>query len=499
MHNSGWLLKYSVAATIAATIIAATSLNVVDFDIWHEMALAREVFASGRFPDADIFAYTPTLYPFVHHEWGAGLIAYVLATRVGPGGILGLKYLLIAVIAGICCVCARGRGERPFLASAVLAIPAAGLAATGYLPVRAQAYTFVGVAALCWALICDNDGSRKWIAPWLAAFPIWANLHGGCAIAFALIGAHWFERVVTRKPHLHLVCVGGAMIGLLLINPYGIDYPVYLLRALLFPRSDITEWRPVWLISLVLIPFILAISVVAGCLIYAVRRRMGVPFGSAIVITTGIYAGMHVKLAPVFAIAFICFVPGWLAATPLRRATERLQSDWGDLISVPWLIGFVVVSWSTATIAGTSLFELKVPGRRTAGSLAYPVGAVDYLSQERFSGNLMTPFESGAYCTWKLYPSVKVSLDSRYEVVFTEQLAQKSRNFYRAHAGWKEMLSSYATDVALIPTKAEVAHVMPSSGWTRVYSDSEYELYARPGLRLPCVRRCGRPPDGTFP
>jgi hypothetical protein len=40
--------------------------------------LFREVLAQGSVPLVDHFAYTPTVVPSVHHEWGAGAIAYAL-------------------------------------------------------------------------------------------------------------------------------------------------------------------------------------------------------------------------------------------------------------------------------------------------------------------------------------------------------------------------------------------------------------------------------------
>src|SRR5258708_5492365 len=40
----------------------------IDFDCWHQMALARETLALGHVPLADQFAYTPTVYPVIHRD-----------------------------------------------------------------------------------------------------------------------------------------------------------------------------------------------------------------------------------------------------------------------------------------------------------------------------------------------------------------------------------------------------------------------------------------------
>src|SRR5439155_10079495 len=85
-------------------------INLADHDMFHMMALFRETLRIGHVPLADRFAYTPTIYPSVHHEWGSGAILYLVATRLGAGGIMLLKYLLTAVVAAGCVICARRRG-----------------------------------------------------------------------------------------------------------------------------------------------------------------------------------------------------------------------------------------------------------------------------------------------------------------------------------------------------------------------------------------------------
>jgi hypothetical protein len=61
-------------------------MGAVTHDVFHEMALAREWLACGAFPREDCFAYTPTVSPAVHHEWGTGLLLY-LAVAAIPFGL----------------------------------------------------------------------------------------------------------------------------------------------------------------------------------------------------------------------------------------------------------------------------------------------------------------------------------------------------------------------------------------------------------------------------
>ena len=98
---------------LAGGFLAAISrLNIVDLDLFHEMALIREAFRLGFLPRADTFSYIPTISPVVHHEWGTGLILYLVTVQLGLGaaGLMVLKYLLAAFIALGCLWFARRQG-----------------------------------------------------------------------------------------------------------------------------------------------------------------------------------------------------------------------------------------------------------------------------------------------------------------------------------------------------------------------------------------------------
>ena len=73
--------------------------SFVDPDLFHEMALIRDALRLGHLPLLDTLAYTPTLEPTIHHEWGTGAILYLVSTRWGGAGLLLLKYLLTIGIA----------------------------------------------------------------------------------------------------------------------------------------------------------------------------------------------------------------------------------------------------------------------------------------------------------------------------------------------------------------------------------------------------------------
>jgi hypothetical protein len=125
---------------------------------------------------------------------------------------------------------------------------------------------------------------------------------------------------------------------------------------------------------------------------------------------------------------------------------------------------------------------------------------VQYLREVGFRGNLMVHFNVGAFVTWKLYPDVKVSMDGRYEVAYPPEALAENLDFYAAEPGWEQTLDKYPTDAVLVPTPMPVCTAIEDiDGWTRVYCDDTFEVYARRGLPLPVVDRRGQRFTGTFP
>jgi len=170
-----------------------------------------------------------------------------------------------------------------------------------------------------------------------------------------------------------------------------------------------------------------------------------------------------------------------------------------------FLVVFLCVASVVISVRALSFrpWELLVPGdhiKKYGHHAFYPVGPVDYLSEVSFRGNLMVFFDWGSYVTWKLYPKVRVSMDSRYEAAYPEWLVEENVRFYLAKEGWQRTLSKYPTDLVLVYKKLPLARVMPQqSEWKKVYTDKIFELYARPGLTLPAVDWTGRVFVGTFP
>ena len=134
----------------------------------------------------------------------------------------------------------------------------------------------------------------------------------------------------------------------------------------------------------------------------------------------------------------------------------------------------------------------------------YPIGAVEYLKENRFSGNLMTPFHIGSYVSWEMYPDVKVSLDGRYEVAYQENIMPDHKLFMDGGDQWWKVLDKYPSDAVMVHKPAAVCEKLevfregfegekPDTiqQWRFVYEDDAMLILAADHCHLPSVDRRG--------
>jgi hypothetical protein len=211
--------------------------------------------------------------------------------------------------------------------------------------------------------------------------------------------------------------------------------------------------------------------------------------GALIVAAMAGGAILHARILPFYAVAWAAYVPSFVTGDLLER---MVRLPFRNRLAATGVCIFLTVFFVGMGL-GVPVYNLVVPNDR------FPVGAVQYLKDVNFRGNVLTHFEHGGYVSWWLYPAAKVSVDSRYDVAFPPAIVDESFHFYEANSGWQEILEKYPTDLALIPVHSAVAALMPATRWNLIYKDQSFRIYARPGLQLPIRDDSGRSFSTSFP
>ena len=96
--------------------------------------------------------------------------------------------------------------------------------------------------------------------------------------------------------------------------------------------------------------------------------------------------------------------------------------------------------------------------------------------------NLWCPLHWGEFIAWSRYPSVRVSMDGRFETVFPASVRADHLRFW---TGVRDVsvASEYDTTHILVPAEdAATLAAVDASPWVRVYQDPIAVLYARTAL-----------------
>lgn len=469
-----WVERLALAGLLCAYLYRTTR-SAVDPDIWHEMALAREAWMLGYVPWADSFSFSSTVYPVVHHEWGAGVIAYAFFSCCGLSGLVVWRYVLtigLAIVAWM--VSRRMSGGSPICF--FLALPAILMVDRGFSPIRAQMVSFVLTALLIGFLYLPNVSRGRRIYLWLPIHVLWLNIHAGFLVGCGLYFLAFCERLLRREPVKHMLVAGVCMAGLIVVNPYLWHYYGYLFHAVRLPRPLIGEWQPVWMTPLVSQCLFYTSLVVAVYAIVRGRSRVGL----LLLVATVVQAVRHERMLIFFVIVWFIYLPLWLSGTRLGR---EMESAWHRRQAFALVFSGVVSILFAAMWLRSDPFRLNLPSERTAANelVVYPVQALEFLEAFAPKGRelrLVVPFELGAYISWRCWPEVLVSCDSRYEVAYPPEHIDENYDLYFARVNWTQILARLECDAIVVPKHYPLfRRIQGIEKWQKTYEDHSLGIF----------------------
>ena len=423
--------------------------NITDGDLWNKLAIGAHVWKYGTLPMHDTFAFTPVLPRYIEHEWGAGTIFFCALKFFGPAGLMTLKIML--AFGALAAATAAGRKIGcAWETLLVLAIPAAACVLLGYIPVlRSHTFTYCFFAITLLGLEEIRAG-KKWPVFVLPLMMIaWSNIHGGFAAGLGAIAVYLAFSFFTRrqiKPMLFTAVACGAAT---MANVYGLKFWTYLIPALLNKRPEIAEWQPLPLFANdVFLSFRILFALVFLLMLVTWRRteKKSRP-GLALLALTAALAWHSRRHAPFFGVAALAFAGPFLQTALADLAAclpRRLRAAFKPALAATMLLGAVAIFVAVDFLPNASFVLLAPVGHD-------PVREADILSIAQAKGNLATPFGWGSYCSWRLYPRIKISMDGRYDSAFPESTFELNDDFYgKRGPDWDRLIRDYQVDYVIL-------------------------------------------------
>ncbi len=458
-----WIDRGFLLAVLLACAVAV-SPNLADPDLWGHVRYGLDVFQDGALPATTSYAYTVDNFRWINHENLSELIFAAGAAAVGGRGLLFGKCLLGLLVVGAVMRQARRQGAQLITIAGVALLVAVNL--TYHWSVRPQIFTFALYAALLMLLSrCFDGWEGQWHLPWLrrcaraggaaadepslphlrwlwlapVLFCVWANTHGGFAAGYcifaAILGCRAVEALAVKGRRAwglvyYLVFMLVASGLATLINPYGPQLQVWVLRSLGEPRPEITEWLPLGFSSPHLLPFLLLVAAAAAALI-ASRKPLDLTHLVLLALTFW-QSCEHQRHIPFFALS----VGFWLP-----RHFESMLARWRKSTADPSLAAGMSPALRGVVIAGL-IGTYALLGWRLHDRLSmlrverheYPVAALQYMVDHQLFGRTVVTFNWAQYAIAALdrhapEPGAQVAFDGRFRTCYPQEIVDMHFDF----------------------------------------------------------------------
>ncbi len=512
-------------AALGLLIVAQNITPITNNDLFLHLTTGRIVLATGSVPRVDDYSALARGRPFIAHEWLAGVVFRLVEASFGGAGLDALIVFKALVAAGV--AAALYAASRALGASAAAAVSALALimtlAAARFLE-RPHIFTFLMTALFILLLSRRAAGARAPLWPLVPLQIAWTNLHGGFLLGPALVALasgtalvdrlfpEYFSREGPAAPGAgtidprrarvapagtpeagRLAIVAAALLASCLLNPYGwrlLRFPFELTGSAFM--ETIYEWLPpfsspfasTYMARYYVVWTVIGVGVFALGVGRAAMGRGGLPGGSFPILLFGALLVLSLRMNRNVTDFALGTAPGVAAtATALFRQRRGARGADGRRSLLPWLALALVFLAAWFAHSG---YAYSASSRRPFGvglGPNIPVAAVDYLEKNGVTGNAFNTYSAGAYLVYRLYPTVRVAMDSRNDV-YRETLYDAYTRALIDPEALRRMLDRIDARFIFLEWAQEgmartASVVKQAGGWRPVYFDDTAVVYLR--------------------
>ena len=470
-----------VGAVLYLLFVEMYSNSLADYDLWGYLAFGRAFWETGHFPYRDLFSYTPTKPLWVYHEWLTGVLFYPIYRHAGDAGLQLLRYALVLATFLLIYLTSVRRGGTP-LSACIALVPAMLLMCFGYVPVRAQAFTYFFFILTVYVLESYRLYQRWPILLWLLPILVlWCNFHGGFVAGIGLMGLYAVGEGLAGRKYIPIAAAGILAAAATIINPYGVQYWTFIISAVAMPRQDINEWVSVIGAinkNIYVFPAYLFAAMAFLCLVGCLGRRRK-NYTDILVTTAVIFVGFsHIRHTVFLGLIFGAYFPVFLS------------EHWHSLrekIACPqmrnWIPGAVFVC--LVLLIHIQISSLRIPAMVPSFSIVtpqsgYPLGALNWLMRNGLRGNILPFFDWGQFIIWHFSPDCRVAMDGRYETAYENHVHREYFDFLFARPAWRVFLQKYPHEMILLHAGIKITEMMKDEkAWRIAYEDKYSVLFVR--------------------
>lgn len=472
---------------------------LLDADTWLHTRIGQIILSSGTVPHQDLFAFSKVAQPWYAFEW---LSEVVLAGVYQFSGLKGISLLAAGLITLYFTVLLKHtvwKGSNGMIALITTLVAATGTSI--HFHARPHLFTLLFLSTSLWIL--DNNrrlhtdetkpSGRYILWALVPLTALWANLHGGFFIFFALLGLRVLGcaaesffypdlRLARRNEAIQLTLLGLACTAASLLNPYGYHLHEHILETLKSPwiLANAREFQSPSFRSEEMYNFMVLLFAGLAIVSSLLRKRNLVdPLSILFLAYCSLTSVRHSTIFLLFAAPIIAIElsAAWDAVAVGRKKSSILA------------ILHDVTKRLTFMMPGTSLFiplamitiafapGLRWPTQIPEGSV--PVKFIEAHADRIAGSRIFTSDQIANYLIFRNYPRQKVFFDSRHNY-YGPEIGNDFNAISAGQRKWRELLEKYRFNLVLVELDAPLnALLLAASGWHIVQQDEKYVLFER--------------------
>jgi hypothetical protein len=496
--DTGWLSLPRLLLLLTFIAIFTMAVRVpADSDTWWHLVSGRYIVENRIIPLTDPFSHTRLGAPWIDHGWLAQILLYAFYALGSWAGLsLGVATLVTLAFVFIY----RQSVGNPFLRA--FGVVGGAITSSVVWAARPQILSFLLTAWVAYLLDRHKRQGGKLI-PWLPLIVLlWANVHGGYAIAFILmlcyvVGevanqllGHGEDPVLTWRQLRHLLLVIGLCFLVVGVNPNTWQMWLYPFRTVGIGvlRDFIQEWQSPNFHLAWQQPFIFLLLLTMLALTRSGRQADFTDLALLAAWTIwALLAGRNIAIFAIVAVpifvrygtaAWVRQLEDWREvdwAQPLLRAASRPMAEGRMLRRLNWLLLILVVM-----AALVKVYLPLAPGtmdKATRASL--PVDAVAYIQTESPPGPMFNSYNWGGYLLFTLWPDYLVFVDGRTDL-YDDAFLRQYLGIYVADDGWQALLDEYGIQLVIVETNSILAKFLRVDPvWQEAFRDEMAVVFTR--------------------
>jgi len=459
--------------------IAVKSVNY-DFDLWARLIAGMAVVQTGHVLKYDFLSYTQT-HPWYDHEWGSSVVFYVFKALMGHSGLLILQILLVFLTMFFLVKTVKVKyGEDSNYRNILIYFLVLHSFMTTYSSlIRCHSFTFLFFIFELYILeIIRKNNNYKLLFIFPLLFLIWGNMHGGVVAGLGLLAMYTLGEALNRKPFKHYLITTIICPLMLFINPYGIEFVKFLIKATTMPRVHVVEWWSIFTKYNYHLFLTFKFMALFYLIIEFLKVRKNIDYKSAdktkfiVLLVTLFLAVKHVKMMPFFAL------------TGTVYCYQDVVNAFKNFNFPKWCMPLLVAFLTFYSVAMLALKDY----RPMVDFKNYPVMEVEFLRVNKLQGKLLTNFGIGSFASYKLYPQNTIYMDGRYEEVYDDDLLDDLDKFYTLKQGGLNLLIKNKPDIIILEKSYNSLYTMlknSSAQWALVFEGINYGVFIDRKLSRP--------------